>query len=174
MLKNLNQKLETISNISVIVLAVLLVCVLVNQFFLAKTPPIIAASRQPTVDPIGQQLHFENVDWSTNKKTVVLYISNTCKFCELSAPFYQRLVQIAQQKNVKVIAVFPQSVSEGQQFLSKHSVSGAQVVQEKLDKIGVKGTPTSLLVDEKGVVTDSWTGKLSESKENELLNKLGI
>jgi len=41
-----------------------------------------------------------------------------------------------------------------------------------LQKVGISGTPTILLVDKKGVISDLWVGKLTEEKEAEVLAKL--
>jgi len=47
-----------------------------------------------------------------------------------------------------------------------------QVRQVSLGTIGVRGTPTILLVDGKGVVTKLWTGKLQAQAEDEVLAAL--
>jgi hypothetical protein len=41
-----------------------------------------------------------------------------------------------------------------------------------LDSIRVGGTPTLILTNDKGEVTDFWVGKLAPDKEVELINKL--
>lgn len=43
------------------------------------------------------------------------------------------------------------------------------VKQASLSTIGVRGTPTLLLVDNKGTVADVWQGKLDSGQEERLL-----
>jgi hypothetical protein len=43
-----------------------------------------------------------------------------------------------------------------------------------LDSINVDGTPTLLLVNEKGDVTDYWVGKLPPDKEDEVIRKVTL
>jgi hypothetical protein len=41
--------------------------------------------------------------------------------------------------------------------------------QAQVNSIGVTGTPTLLLVDEKGTVADAWQGKLQPDQETAVL-----
>ena len=101
--------------------------------------------------------------------------SDTCRFCTESAEFYKKLAQErAKHDDVRIIAVLPQDVSAGQAYLNKLGVSVDEVRQSPLDAVGVKGTPTLILFDDKGVVTASWVGKLPPDKENEVLNRFVV
>ena len=101
--------------------------------------------------------------------------SDTCRFCTESAEFYKKLAQErAKHDDVRIIAVLPQDVSAGQAYLNKLGVSVDEVRQSPLDSVGVKGTPTLILFDDKGVVTASWVGKLPPDKENEVLNRFVV
>ena len=116
---------------------------------------------------------LENVDWKNNKKTLVLYVSTNCRFCNESSPFYQRLVEkYADGKNLKLVAVLPQTVDEAKEHLKSLGVNINDVYNAQLRSIGVTATPTLLLVDESGIVSEMWRGKLSNDKETEVLNKL--
>jgi len=59
--------------------------------------------------------------------------------------------------------VFPQSVENSRNYLNKLGVSLSDVVQSSLASLGVSRTPTLLLIDSEGSVTDSWVGRLSDS-----------
>lgn len=47
-----------------------------------------------------------------------------------------------------------------------------EVRQTGLREVGVSGTPTLLLVNEKGSITKSWIGQLRADKEAEVLGAL--
>jgi hypothetical protein len=51
-------------------------------------------------------------------------------------------------------------------------ISLDEVMQASLGDIGVHGTPTLLLVNKEGVVTNAWRGKLSPDKELEVMSRL--
>lgn len=66
----------------------------------------------------------------------------------------------------------PQTVEEGKQYLKNLGVDISEVYNAKLASIGVTATPTLLLIDQSGVVSDMWRGKLSDDAEKEVLSKL--
>ena len=74
--------------------------------------------------------------------------------------------------NIRLIAVFPQPVPEGQKYLSDLGVTVDEVRQERLDAIGIMATPTLILANADGAVSESWIGKLPSEKESDLLAKL--
>lgn len=47
------------------------------------------------------------------------------------------------------------------------------VRQLPLNTLGVRGTPTLLIVNDAGVVTDVWVGKLEPDQETQVLTALG-
>jgi hypothetical protein len=47
------------------------------------------------------------------------------------------------------------------------------IKQISLNTLGVRGTPTLLLVNDVGVVTDVWVGKLQLDQEVQVLTALG-
>ena len=65
---------------------------------------------------------------------------------------------------MRLMAVLPQPVDEGRRYLNNLGVSINDVVQASLGSVGVSGTPTLILIDNNGVVTGSWVGKLSEGE----------
>lgn len=113
------------------------------------------------------------VDWSNNNQTLLLVLQKGCHFCTESAAFYQRLVrETAGHGSIHLIAVLPQAPDESKKYLDDLGVAIDEVKQAKLDSIGVQGTPTLILVNDKGVVMTSWVGKLSADGEAEVLRRL--
>lgn len=183
------RKLQFLSSVATVIIAVLLCVITVKLFF--PTPPTLnianmprfnnvpgnslspANSAPPQVTPVGKAMPLENIDWKTNKKTLVLYLATTCRFCDESSPFYKRLVEkYSDGKNVKLIAVLPQTVDEAKNHLKGLGVNINEVYSSPLRSIGVTATPTLLLVNESGVVSEMWRGKLTSDRETEVLNKL--
>jgi hypothetical protein len=104
---------------------------------------------------------------------VLLVLQKGCRFCTESAPFYQRLIQEAANRNdVKLIALLPQTVTEGKQYLDEIGVSIDDIRQVSPSQVKVDGTPTLIIVDENGVAVDVWKGKLRPEAESQVLSKL--
>jgi len=170
MAKTITQRLEVLTNLAIIVAAVLLSVVLIKNYLLpyySKDGP-----RDFSV-PAGAKVSLPGVDWSNNNQTLLLVLQKGCHFCTESAPFYQRLVrETAGRENIHLIAVLPQTFDESKKYLDDLGVTIEEVKQAQLDSIGVYGTPTLILVNNQGVVITSWVGKLSADGEAEVLRRL--
>jgi hypothetical protein len=185
MLNNLISKLQLLANLATIAIAILLGIAVGQLHSLAK--PVKNAqqvrSAAPQTRP-GASLPFEplhagtrvplpGIDWAKNERTLLIALSEGCRYCTASAPFYQRLTkEVSVARKIGVVAVFPQSVLEARNYLSTLGVSVADVRQISLDELGVIGTPTLILVNKEGVVTKSWRGQLPPNKEEEVLRQL--
>jgi len=163
----LHKRIELISNVAIVLVAIMIGTLVIQKLIrpAPSTPP------RPTI-AVGSKVELAGVDWSKNHKTVVLALQKGCHFCTESAPFYQQLVQAASSKGVKIVAVLPQSVQEAQDYLSSIAVPVFDVRQSSLNPLKVSGTPTLILVDDKGQVAASWAGKLPTAKEAEVLAAL--
>jgi thioredoxin-related protein len=166
-----HQKIELVANILIIVVALLLGGVIVQKYFFA--PPSAVSNQPPRLEPkIGLAMNVPDVNWSQQPKTLILALQSGCRFCNESAPFYKRVIESVKDKNVKLVAVFPTAVEESAAHLQKLGLSNMEVKQSSLGSLQVSGTPTLILTNEKGEVTNYWVGKLSPDKETEVINKL--
>jgi hypothetical protein len=169
---NLSGKIETTANLATIIVAVLISTFLVKAHFFPNqivptTTSVLAAEVAKGTRVDGRAM---GVDWKKNHRTLVLAISTTCHFCAESAPFYRRLGETI--KDVKLVAVLPQPVPEAQQYLGLARVHVDEVRQIPLSTVGVRATPTLLLVSDAGVVTDIWMGKLQPEQETQVFTTL--
>jgi hypothetical protein len=159
-------KLETLANLSTVLVSLLLSIVLVKEFLLPR-PQRAFVGRAG----VASKVSLPGVDWARNRRTLVLALSTQCHFCTESAPFFQRVAKAAGGR-VKLLAVLPQPTVDAQNYLREVGVHVDDVRQAPLDSIGVAGTPTLLFVNNSGTVTDVWTGKLSADKQAEVLRAL--
>jgi len=166
----LNKRLELAINILIIAVVILIGIVFVKNYLLStQSSPEIVDYRVPA----GTKVSLPGIDWAQNGQTLLLVLRKGCHFCAESAPFYQRLAQEAAGKNgAHLVAVLPQEVNEGRQYLSSLSVPIDEVRQAELDTLQVRGTPTLILVSGKGEVIESWAGKLPAEKETEVLRRI--
>ena len=172
MASKLVRTIELTTNIAITIVAILLSTVLVKHYLLPGLQPGASAPESPPTVPIGTRISLADVDWAKNKRTLLMVLSDGCRFCTESADFYKKLAQErAKHSDLRIVAVLPQEVSAGQAYLNRLGVPVDEVRQSPLNSVGVRGTPTLILVDNKGVVTGSWVGKLPAEKEGEVLNR---
>lgn len=164
-------KIELAAHISIIVIAILLVGDTAHKYFFAA--PTAATNQPPRLEPkIGSVMNAPDVNWSQQPKTLILALQAGCHFCNSSAPFYKRIIESVKDKNIKLVAVFPTPVEESAAHLQKLRLDGMEVKQSSLKSLQVSGTPTLILTNDKGEVTNYWVGKLPPDKETEVINKL--
>jgi hypothetical protein len=184
-LNNFLKKVAVLANLATIAIAILLGIAVVQLHSLAKATryagPTRAAAPQPrTTAPllseslrVGAKLPIPGIEWAKNERTLLIALSEGCRYCAASGPFYQRLTkEVSGKKNIGVVAVFPQAVNQARNYLNSLGVSVADVRQMTLEDLGVIGTPTLILVNKEGVVTNSWRGQLPSNKEGEVLKQL--
>ena len=116
------------------------------------------------------------VDLTSRKKWVVLVLSTQCHFCQESAPFHERLVQMLRNSaDTGLIAVFPQDHQAVEQYKATYKVDFPNTITDaSLSQLQVRGTPTLLLVDQQGKVLKGWRGRLPEIGEKEVRAELGL
>jgi hypothetical protein len=158
--------LEIATNIAVLAVCCLVGTLLIRNYFFPKAQP----SSKALV--LGSRVDLPNAQWSKANQTVVLAISTECHFCSESAPFYQKLTKAALDKHDRVVAVLPQEISVARAYLDAKQVTVDDVLQMPLNRLGVDGTPTLLLVNSKGQITATWIGKLTPKTEVEVINTL--
>jgi hypothetical protein len=71
-----------------------------------------------------------------------------------------------------LIAVLPQPIDEGKEYLDGLGVEVDDIKQLGLSSIDVRGTPTILLVDQKGVIIKTSTGKLPQDQQDDVIRRL--
>lgn len=163
------RKLEILTNVAIIAVAILIGIVCVKSYLL------VDRSQPQPQNLIGTKVSLPNIDWSNNGQTLLLVLQKGCRFCSESAPFYQRLVRDAEESGrIRLIAVLPQEAADGKRYLNELGVSINEVKQALPGSLGVRATPTLLLINDAGIVTQMWSGKLPLEKESEVLNRLQI
>jgi thioredoxin-related protein len=168
-MSTLPKKVELLANIAIIVVAILLGVVLVNRFILSRSPQPNAV-QEVQLRP-GMKLSFPDVAWEKSRKTLLLVLSTTCKYCNESAPFYQQLAtRKGSRDDIRIVAVLPQKPDEARKYLGDHGITVDQIRQSAPGAVYVKGTPTLIMVDSTGSIIESWMGKLPPEKEAEVLN----
>jgi rhodanese-related sulfurtransferase len=173
LVSTLVKRANVVLNVGIIALSLLLGGILVKQYLLTGPEKDRGITRQLKY---GSTFHLRSVDWKSNGRTLVMALSRFCEFCSDSAPFYQKLTQnLANQNSVKLVAVLPHPTAASQRYLNETlGIHGLEIREASLRSLGVEVTPTLILVNDDGLVSKMWTGKLSSGAEIEVLDQLRV
>ena len=168
-MKNGFLKLETLANLAIVAVAVILEFTLLSRYFGSQPS---AYPNTAALKP-GVSLPTSNIDWSKNEKNLVLVLSTQCKYCLESSDFYRRLTERASSiGSLRTIAILPQSHEESTRYLAEKNIAVNEVLMGNPSELLVRGTPTLILVDKSGRALDIWVGKLPPEKETEVLERI--
>ena len=160
------------SNIELAAQVVIAIAVVIAAGVLVKRNvwPGSAGGRIASISA-GERLNVPNVDWAQNKKSLVFFLKKDCPYCTSSASLYRQLVADATKRNVKCVAVFPNSPEEARKYLQYLELPIDNVYTGPLGASKISGTPTVVFVDEGGIVKSVWIGAQTD-REQEMRNKL--
>jgi len=163
---------KTRANIELAAQVVIALAVVIAAGALVKRTffPGSASSNLPRINA-GEHLNIANVDWAQNQKSLVFFLKKDCPYCSSSAPFYRQLIDEANKRNVKCLAVFPNSPDDAHKYLQYIDLPIENVQTGSLAAYKVTGTPTVLFVDSHGIVRSTWFGAAPE-REPEMRDKL--
>jgi hypothetical protein len=164
--------IEVVTNVAILVVCGLLCWLLLRPHVMpdGKNEAANEASLRGMVMP-----SFPGYRWGDHPKTLVLAIREGCTFCEQSLPFYKRLSELETQgvSHAHLLAVMPDTKEAGEGALRSKGVSLDGVFGQSLSTMKVSGTPTLLLVDRDGRVTQSWIGLLNTEREHAVISAVG-
>jgi thiol-disulfide isomerase/thioredoxin len=166
-------KLDKAANIALIVACLLLIGTLARNYYLSRLPdPGITLGIEK-----GEQVKLSgdaSADGQPAQATLVLALSTHCGFCQESVPFYQKLAVFknSSQARVRLATVMSEPKEEIEAYLKKQGIAADAVFSMPVSQIGVKGTPTLLLLDGQNKLIESWIGKLDSQGESEVIAHL--
>ncbi|HEX7331814.1 MAG TPA: hypothetical protein VF290_09950 [Pyrinomonadaceae bacterium] len=170
--KKLKDILDVTTNVVVVVFAVVAIGVLVKNYFAPQDVKSSVAIAKGSVFP-----EIAGTDYKQAPRTLILGLNVDCRYCTRSVPFYNSLAEARQENAGKfnIVAAFinkdpglVKSYAEEKQ-LAVETIAGVE-----LEKLGVRMTPTIILVDSAGTVLNSWRGELQPDDEREVFDSLGL
>jgi thiol-disulfide isomerase/thioredoxin len=163
---NVRANIELVAQVAIAIAVVIAAGVLVKR----TVWPGQSSGRMPSINA-GERLTIPNVDWAQNKKTLVFFLKKDCPYCTSSAGLYRQLVEDATKRNVKCLAVFPNTPEEARKYLQYIELPIDNVYTGPLVDFKISGTPTILFVDNSGTARSVWIGAQTE-REQEMHDKL--
>lgn len=154
-------KIELLSHVSIIVVCMIASGILIERRFFSTV------SAPSDANLVGKKLSSATLHTALGKRTIVLAMTMHCVFCLESMPLYEKLSTIA-SADARVVVLSPDPPDMVRTYLAEHHVTPSGILQADLATIGVVRTPTLLVVDSQGLVTNAFVGMLSMAREEEL------
>jgi thiol-disulfide isomerase/thioredoxin len=166
-------KLDKAANIALIIACALLIGTLARNYYLSRLP-------DPNLElgvKKGEQVKLSGeapADGQSAQATLVLALSTHCGFCQDSLPFYQKLAAFKNSSpaRVRLATVMSEPKEEIEAYVKKNGIAADAVFSMPISQIGVKGTPTLLLLDGQNKLIESWIGKLDSQGESDVIAHL--
>jgi len=161
--------LERATHLSLILLSVVSVTLLLERRFGSHS------EAPPPPQLIGKALEVPGFHWNPARMHTVLYLAANCHFCQESMPFYRQLLEADRQnpQHSPIIAVTPEDPTALRQKLRNEHVMLDGVYRVNTG-MGLRGTPTILIVSGSGIVTKIFEGRLDASHEKEVAAAVGM
>ena len=133
-----------------------------------------AAKGSSAFHPGERAPQLPGVNYSSSERSLVVFLSTTCPYCESSVPFYNKLesASVASNHRWNLYAVFWQPADRVRAFKARVNLAADALSGVDFRNYGVHSTPTLLLVDRIGVIKRVWLGA-SLSNETEIVAALG-
>lgn len=165
--------------------AILLTCVVVGiqliRFHSAaasaaesRTKLRVTANEPAPALSIGAVIKLDGVDWSKHPRQAVLLFWSSCHACESQVPFYRQLSrQLNGAHAVGFLGIGIEPLPTASEWLKKSDIRPERVIRvDKPSAIGLLITPTLLIVDSTGLVTDLWAGVMDAQTQGTFLERL--
>jgi thioredoxin-related protein len=162
-------RLEHVANTIIVTCIVIVTGLIIHDRVVGPT------NRQEGVaagDTVAQLGHYK---WFDHHQTLLVVLSQGCKFCENSLPFYRQLAKLEMEQNLQthVLGVFPESAPAVTEYCERNALRFETLFGIDAASLNASGTPTLILVNVKGQVLRAWVGQLSEARQSEVLNAVG-
>lgn len=161
------------ANIELVTQIVVAIAIVLTAGILVKRTAFSGESNGASVAQIkvGDRLNVPTIDWAQNKKSLVFFLKKDCPYCTLSAALYRELMDEASKRNIKCIAVLPNSPEDARKYLQYLELPFESVYTGPVENSKISGTPTIVFVDGNGIVKSVWIGAQTD-REKEMRDTL--
>jgi rhodanese-related sulfurtransferase len=172
---SLSRMVLRLFNIGIITLAILLAGLAVRRYRVAQ---LMSRTDIPAYFKAGARFPVQGLDWTRSHQTLVVVLEQSCALCDESAPFYRLIEQHRPDPSrTRFVVLLGGDPNNAGPYLQKLQLSFDEVKTASLRDLkpyGLVGTPTAVLVNDDGIVTNLWHGALTELQRSEVLRALQI
>jgi hypothetical protein len=162
------KKLEVLANLAIITLVVLIAASLFRQHVgrakANENGDELTAGKSVSA-PAGYR-------WEQHSRTLLMALRYGCVHCERNMELYREIESkfVKESAETQLLSIFPDDAFVAQHDIDEHGLHGLPFLANvDFDKLHVFGTPTLLLIDNRGTILRSWIGELSKEKQDEVM-----
>lgn len=173
---------EKSANAALVVFAIAAVADIANRNFGAGRPGASRSVASVATPPAVKKVYevgeaFKPIPGlmvEPGRPTLFLVVRSTCKFCNASAPFYQRLVTDVRLSGAKtsLVGLCLESSEACTKYFADMGVALDRTIGVQSAAVRVTGTPTLILIDRSGKVAAVWVGQLPTEAEREVIDRV--
>jgi hypothetical protein len=163
-------RIDLLVNSVTLLVAVLTVTFIVHSYQTQtpRPPKVVAGITRGMVAP-----RLQGISYAKENQTLVLLLRSSCPYCRAEVPFYKQAVEVARRSGrTQVVAVFAARDIGASGFLADNDIAAGLTVVPDSQAFKAYATPTLLLVDHQGHVSDFWVGAVQGPTAELILRKL--
>jgi hypothetical protein len=167
----LKSYLEISTRIAILLTALAVLWLILGSVLKQPKPNIHVGLRNGDLFP-----SVAGIDYSKNSKTLLISMSTKCASCVEGLPFFQKFREktFGSPDSLRIIALFPESEKEVENYARERHLTLETQSGINLKALNMLGTPTIVLINNKGQIVDFWIGKLSNDIEQQISHALNI
>ena len=166
---SLRPRIELILNIVTVVAIVVVAAVTVKRYLSPRHAHAHVDLRSRAL--VGTRMTIPDVARGPDGRILVLFLQKDCSACKVAAPLYRQLIAEASRRGVKSVAILPDPLEVGNQYLRSQDLRADHVQSANLSSYRISSIPTALVLDGEGVVKGAWTGA-TPGHEDEMRTKV--
>jgi hypothetical protein len=123
---------------------------------------------------VGKRFALSGKNWDSARPTIVIALASWCPHCKASVGFYRAVVKANESAEppARLLVVSAEPPETTRRFLTENGVVVESVRQSGLDEIGVRGTPTVVVVGGDGIIRKVLFGEISGAQQTEFLRSV--
>ncbi len=166
-------RLDRAANWAIILTALMAVTVFISRASGVGPFGTPESGAPPPIYEVGDPVEVPNARFESARQTLLMVMDSNCRYCTESMPFYRRLLEANAKgaAGTRTVAIGTEPVETIQAYLRSHGVT-IEAIADAEKQLKVAGTPTLLLVDNAGRVSQMWRGRLSEAGERDVFSRV--
>jgi hypothetical protein len=120
---------------------------------------------------VGSRLSIPGESTTPRHRDLIIVGSKACRYSRESIEFDRKILLAAASFGLPVHIISP-TPSSARWYSEQLSVPSSSILVHSLASIGIRGTPTVVLRDERGIVQGLWEGILPVSEQSSVLLKI--
>lgn len=163
--------LENSANLCLIVSSILL-CVVLTTHYLRPVQPSRPSPGKGL--QVGGKLDVPGIATPTERRSLVLALQSSCRFCTLSTPELRELAsKVRRRESIRVMVIFPTGELQAESY-SRRILPDIEWHVVDFASHGVVMTPSVYLCDRDGTVRSAWSGRVTAAMVDEILQNVNV